>query len=120
MLSWCSFLVASTADRVSKTSFSTAAGLLPETRIRSWHTQRRVFLLRHKSDTIDLLESGFVGLHELQGSLAQRQGAGGARRGLQLARRGARYDQLAQVVVQDEQLADRFPSLEAGAAALAA
>src|SRR5262245_42754391 len=110
------------SEKTSNTSCpaATETGFSPDTRMRSGPTHRRVFLLRHKSDTIDLLESGFLGCHELQRRFAQRQGAGGARRRLQLAGGSARHDQLAQVVVEDQQFAYRLASLESGAAALAA
>src|SRR3954469_10011422 len=98
----------------------TATGLPPEIRMRSAQMPMRVFLLRHKSDTIDLLEIGFSGLHELHRGIAQGLGAGFARRLFQLARRRARDDELAQLVVEHQQLADGFSSLEAGSAAFAA
>src|SRR5581483_7717712 len=75
---------------------------------------------RDKSDTVDLLECGFAAAHCLEGGLAQHARARSARRFLELAHRGARRDQLAQLVVQHHQLGDRLASLVARAAALAA
>src|SRR3954462_10660724 len=76
--------------------------------------------LRHKSDTIYLLECGFARLHQLQRRVAQRHRAGGDGSFLQLARRRARDDELAQLVVKHEQLADRLAALEARPPAVAA
>src|SRR6478672_11969496 len=122
MLTWCPARAASTSCSASSAEApgATTTGLAPDTRMRSAQRPRRVFLLRHKSDTIDLLESGFSCLHHLQRGFAQRQGSGGLRRRFQLAHRRARHDQLAQLVVQRDQLADRLAALEAGAAARAA
>src|SRR4051812_14078765 len=74
--------------------------------------------LRHKSDTIDFLQCGFAGIDEPEGGVAERHRARGTRGFLQLARRSARGDQLTKLVVQHEQLADRFSSLEPSASAL--
>src|SRR5688500_1577596 len=81
---------------------------------------RRCFLLSHESDTIDLLESGFAGLHQRESRVAQRDGARGARRLFQLARGSARHDELSQLVIQHQELADRLATLEPRAAAFAA
>src|SRR4051812_42450119 len=86
--------------------------------MRSGAMPTRVCLLRHKSDTIDLLLACFAVLYEAQSGLPERYRAAGTRRFLQLARWRARHDQVAQLVVQHEQLADRLPSLESGSPAL--
>src|SRR6185503_5061657 len=81
---------------------------------------RRCFFLSHESDTIDLLESGFAGLHQRHRRIAQRDGARGARRVLEFPCRGTRHDELPELVVQDDELADRLAALESGSAALPA
>src|SRR3954465_14889829 len=122
MLTGWPFLAARISGRTSSGDWpcGTATGLPPEIRMRSAQRPMRVFLLRHKSDTIDLLESCFSCLHELHRGFAQGLGAGAARRLFQLARRRARHDQLAQLVVEDQQLADCLSSLEAGSPAFGA
>src|SRR5687768_3804804 len=81
---------------------------------------RRGFFLSHESDTIDLLESGFSGLDQRRRRVAQRDGSRGARRLFKLSRRRTRHDQLPELVVQHQQLADCLTPLEARPAALAA
>src|SRR5438067_12286687 len=88
--------------------------------MRSTARPMRSSLLRHKSDTVDLLKTCFTVIDQPLGGLAERQRARGTRHFLKLFCRGARDDQLAQLVVQHEQLADRLTALEAGAAALRA
>src|SRR5258706_15536425 len=73
-----------------------------------------------KRDTVDLLQRGLALAHGLERRLAQRARAVSLRRLLELPDRRARDDQLADLVVQDQQLRDRLAALEAGAAALAA
>src|SRR3954471_23022175 len=122
MLTGWPFLAARISGRTSSGDWpcGTATGLPPDTRMRSAQMPMRDFLLRHKSDTIDLLECGFSGLHELHGGFAQGLGAGLARGLFQLARRRARHDHFAQLVVEHQQLADGFSSLEAGSPAFGA
>src|SRR3954467_9046758 len=74
----------------------------------------------NKGDTVDFLERGLAVLHRIESGLAQRAGARALRGFLQMAHRRARRDQLAQLVVQDHELGERFSSLVAGAAAVAA
>src|SRR5688572_4378833 len=96
-----------------------SSGLAPDTITRlAPRPMRTCFFLSHESDTIDLLESGFAGFHQRGGGVAQRLCARRACRVLQLARRSARHDELPQLVVQDQQLADRLPALESGVTAL--
>src|SRR5256884_8603110 len=73
-----------------------------------------------KRNTVDLFQGGFTVLHGRERGIAQEAGAVCPGGFLQLAHRGTRGDQLAQLVVEDHQLGDRLASLVAGAAALAA
>src|SRR5919204_4083977 len=88
--------------------------------MRSGASPKRSCLLRHKSDTVDLLEAGFTVGDKPHGGLPERQRAGGTRHFLELPRWCPRDDQLAQLVVQHEQLADRFAPAEACTSALRA
>src|SRR5690349_19614628 len=108
-------------------AFCTGISRPSETNTRSSHramrTEDDAFFskrLRNERNTVDFLESGFARLDQRERGLAQRHGAGGARDFLQLARGGARDDELAQLVVHHQQLADRPAALEAGAAAIRA
>src|SRR5438093_8861327 len=73
-----------------------------------------------KSDTIDLVERGLASRHGRESSRAQRARAVLARRVLDMPRRRARSDELADLVVQDEQLRNRLAPPIADAAAFAA
>src|SRR5260221_13847078 len=88
--------------------------------MRSAARPTRSCLLRHKSDTVDLLKTCFTVIDQPLCGLPERHRAGGTRYFLKFSCRGARDDQVAQLVVQHEQLADRLAALEAGAAALRA
>src|SRR5437763_7862457 len=88
--------------------------------MRSGARPTRSCLLRHKSDTVDLLEICFAVLYEPHCGLPQRQRAAGIRHFFQLPRARAGDDQLAQLVVQDEELADRLAAAISRAAARAA
>src|SRR4051812_19312141 len=90
---------------------------VPETRMPSGPRPMRRGFLRHKSDTVDLLESGFAGFYQPHGGFPERNRAGGARSYFELSSGSARHDQLPQFVVQHQQLADRLAALEAGAPA---
>src|SRR5438034_11670639 len=85
--------------------------------MRSGARPTRSFLLRHKSDTVDLLEACFTVIDQPHRGLPERQRAGGTCHFFKLSCRRAGDDQLAQLVVQDQELADRLAALEAGAAA---
>src|SRR5207248_2179147 len=88
--------------------------------MRSGARPTRSCLLRHKSDTVDLLEACFSVIDQPHGGLPERQRAGGTRHFFKFSCRRARDDQLAQLVVQHEQLADRLAAAETGTAALRA
>src|SRR5882724_10642078 len=75
---------------------------------------------RQSGDTVGLQQGGNAVLHELECSAADEFRAARERELLEAACRRARHDRLAQLVVQDEQLADRAAALVAGAAALGA
>src|SRR4051812_35723489 len=67
----------------------------------------------HKRDTVDLLKRGFAFAHRFERRLAQGAGAVPLRRVLQLPDRRAGDDELAQLVVEDQQLGDRLAAFEA-------
>src|SRR5688500_18698031 len=67
---------------------------------------------------VDLSQRGHATQHLLDRGLTQEPHAFVASRFLDLGRRPARQDQLADVVGEVEQFADRDPALESGAAAL--
>src|SRR5205809_1269198 len=75
---------------------------------------------RQSGDTVGLQEGGHAALHELERDGADEFRAARQRQLLQAASRRAGHDRLAQLVVEDEQLADRAPALVAGAAAMGA
>src|SRR2546426_12751141 len=75
---------------------------------------------RQSGDTVGLLECGDAVLHELESSGADEFRTARERELLETACRRAPHDRLAQLVVQDEQLADRAAALVAGAAAVGA
>src|SRR3954466_6008256 len=85
--------------------------------MRSGARPIRSCLLRHKSDTVDLLETCFCVVDQPHGGLPERQRAGGTCHFLALSCRRAGDDQLAQLVVQDQELADRLAAAKARAAA---
>ncbi len=62
-------------------------------------------LLRHKGDTIDLLQSGFAAAHQIHGGIAQEARAVLDRRIANGAHRRARHDQFADFVVEAENFA---------------
>src|SRR5688572_20796799 len=76
--------------------------------------------LSDKCDTVDLLQRGLAAPHGIERGLAQEARAVRRRAVLQLADRRARRDQLAQLVVEDQQLGDRTAPAVARAAAFAA
>src|SRR5438094_736608 len=88
--------------------------------MRSTARPMRSSLLRHKSDTVDLLKTCFSVIDQPLCGLPERQRARGTRHFLKLSCRRAGDDQLAQLVVQDQELADRLAAAEAGAAAMRA
>src|SRR5688572_7006788 len=101
--------------------WASSTALPPDTMTRCGpRPMRRCFLLSHESDTVDLLESSFAGLHQRGGRVAQRDRARGARRFFQLARRSARDDELPKLVIQDHELADRLAPAETGVSAVLA
>ena len=73
-----------------------------DTTTRSGPSTMRSFFLRHKSDTVDLLECGFAGVYQLHRRVAQRDGAGGSCGFLELPCARAGNDELAQLVVQHQ------------------
>src|SRR6267378_7661511 len=75
---------------------------------------------RQSGDTVGLQKGGNAVLHQLERGGAEEFRAARERELLEAACRRARHDRLAQLVVQDEQLADRAAALIAGAAALGA
>src|SRR5579885_1036951 len=105
----------STAQRQFGPSSALASAMAswPATKTRSSHSAMRSacgFLskrLRNERNTVDFLEGGFARGDERERGFAQRHGAGGARDFLQLPRRRPGDDQLAQLVVHHQQLADR-------------
>src|SRR3954468_19394991 len=80
----------------------------------------RSCLLRHKSDTIDLLEACFSVIDQPHGGFPERCRAGSTSGFFLLSCRSAGDDQLAQLVVEDEQFPNCLSSFETGAAALRA
>src|SRR5260221_6317013 len=88
--------------------------------MRSAARPTRSCLLRHKSDTVDLLKTCFTVIDQPLCGLPERHRAGGTRYFLKFSCRGPRDDQIAQLVVQHAQLADRLAALETGVAALPA
>src|SRR5881394_848192 len=88
--------------------------------MRSGASPIRSCLLRHKSDTVDLLNACFTVIDQPHGGLPERQRAGGTCHFLKFSCRCARDDQLAQLVVQNQELADRLAAAESGAPAMRA
>src|SRR5258708_23400215 len=75
---------------------------------------------RQSGDTVGLQEGGDALRPELERRAAEELRAARERELLEAARRRARHDRLAQLVVQDQELADRAAALVAGAAAMGA
>src|ERR1051325_11726549 len=71
---------------------ASSAVFAPLMKMRSGRRPMRTGLLRHESDTVDLLECCFAGLHKPHGGIPERYRAGGARRLLQLSRPAAGDD----------------------------
>src|SRR4029077_20695331 len=73
-----------------------------------------------KRNTVDLLERGLACLHRVERGIAEEARAARARSLLELAHGSASRDELADLVVEDHQLGDRFAALVSRAAALPA
>src|SRR5437870_525419 len=75
---------------------------------------------RQSGDTVGLQKGGDAALHQLERDGADELGSACERKLFQATRGRARHDRLAQLVVKDEQLADRAAALVTSAAAMGA